>query len=100
MELDPDGGRPAVPGGAGGDASPGAGGEKGLRDALAQAKAAELGRLAGGAARVLGCGGAGLEAAEAVLRAGLLRLGGSMLGEVLSAGLGHRGLRVPCGKRP
>jgi hypothetical protein len=37
-------------------------------------------------------------AAEAVLRAGLLRLGGSMLGEVLSADRGHRGPRVPCGR--
>jgi hypothetical protein len=33
-----------------------------------------------------------------VLRAGLLRLGGSMLGEVLSADRGHRGPRVPCGR--
>jgi hypothetical protein len=32
-----------------------------------------------------------------VIRAGLLRLGGSMLGEVLSADRGHRGPRVPCG---
>jgi hypothetical protein len=32
-----------------------------------------------------------------VLRAGLLRLGGSMPGEVLSADRGHRGPRVPCG---
>jgi hypothetical protein len=32
-----------------------------------------------------------------VLRAGLLRLGGAMLGEVLSADRGHRGPRVPCG---
>jgi hypothetical protein len=39
-----------------------------------------------------------MEAAEAVLRAGLLRLGGSMLGEVLSADRGHRGPRVPCGR--
>ena len=37
-----------------------------------------------------------MEAAEAVIRAGLLRLGGSMLGEVLSADRGHRGLGVPC----
>jgi hypothetical protein len=37
-------------------------------------------------------------AAEAVLRAGLLRLGGSMLGEVLSADRGHRGPRAPCGR--
>jgi hypothetical protein len=39
-----------------------------------------------------------MEAAEAVLRAGLLRLGGSMLGEVLSADRGYRGPRVPCGQ--
>jgi len=45
----------------------------------------------------VGCGGAGMEAAEQVIRAGLLRLGGSMLGEVLSADRGHRGPRVPCG---
>jgi hypothetical protein len=32
-----------------------------------------------------------------VIRAGLLRLGGVMLGEVLSADRGHRGPRVPCG---
>jgi hypothetical protein len=38
-----------------------------------------------------------MKAAEGVLRAGLLRLGGSMLGEVLSADRGHRGPRVPCG---
>jgi hypothetical protein len=32
-----------------------------------------------------------------VIRAGLLRLGASMLGEALSADRGHRGSRVPCG---
>jgi hypothetical protein len=32
-----------------------------------------------------------------VIRAGLLRLGGAMLGEVLSADRGHRGPRIPCG---
>jgi hypothetical protein len=37
-------------------------------------------------------------AAEQVLRAGLLKLGGSMLGQLLSAGLGHRGPRLPCGQ--
>jgi hypothetical protein len=37
-------------------------------------------------------------AAERVLRAGLLKLGGSMLGQLLSAGLGHRGPRLPCGQ--
>jgi hypothetical protein len=39
-----------------------------------------------------------MQEAEAVIRAGLLRLGGSMLGEVLSADRGHRGPRVPCGR--
>ena len=38
-----------------------------------------------------------MEAAERVIRAGLMRLGGAMLGEVLSADRGHRGPRVPCG---
>jgi hypothetical protein len=38
-----------------------------------------------------------MEAAERVIRAGLLRLGAGMLGEVLSADRGHRGPRVPCG---
>jgi hypothetical protein len=37
-------------------------------------------------------------AAEQVLRAGLLKLGGSMLGRLLSADPGHRGPRVPCGQ--
>src|SRR5207302_8301948 len=50
------------------------------------------------AARVLGCGDAGMEAAEAVIRAGLLRLGGSMLEQLLAADRGHRGPRVPCGQ--
>ena len=37
-------------------------------------------------------------AAEAVIRAGLLRLGGTMPGELLGAGNGYRGPRVPCGQ--
>jgi hypothetical protein len=36
-------------------------------------------------------------AAEAVIRAGLLRLGGSMLEQMLAADPGYRGPRVPCG---
>ncbi|HEY5355220.1 MAG TPA: ISKra4 family transposase [Streptosporangiaceae bacterium] len=39
-----------------------------------------------------------MEAAEAVIRAGLLRLGGSMLEQALAADRGHRGPRVPCGR--
>jgi hypothetical protein len=51
---------PAGLGAGSGDLS-GTGGEKGgLSAGLAQEKAAELGRLAAGAARVLGCGGPGL----------------------------------------
>jgi hypothetical protein len=46
----------------------------------------------------MGCGDAGLEAAEQVIRAGLLRLGGVMLGELLAADNGYRGPRVPCGQ--
>jgi hypothetical protein len=64
---------------------------------LADERAAEVTRLAGEAARALGCGNAGLEAAERVIRAGMLKLGGGMLGELLSADRGHRGPRVPCG---
>ncbi|HEX8005507.1 MAG TPA: ISKra4 family transposase [Trebonia sp.] len=56
-----------------------------------------MGRLAAAAARSLGCD-AGLEAAEAVIRAGMLKLGGGMLGQLLAADPGHRGPRVPCGQ--
>jgi hypothetical protein len=58
---------------------------------------AEIGRLAAEAARSLGCDGAGLEAAEAVIRAGMLKLGGAVLGKLLAADPGYRGPRVPCG---
>ena len=60
-------------------------------------KSAEIGRLAAEAARSLGCGSAGLEAAETVIRAGCCKLGGGMLGQLLSADPGHRGSRVACG---
>jgi hypothetical protein len=39
-----------------------------------------------------------METAEKVIRAGVLKLGGSMLGELLAADPGHRGPRVPCGR--
>ena len=45
----------------------------------------------------MGCGDAGLEAAEQVIRAGLLKLGGGILEQLLAADRGHRGPRVPCG---
>ena len=74
-------------------------GEKGGSEAaIAQEKAAEIGRLAAEAARSLGCGGAGMEAAEAVIRAGMLQLGGGMLEKLLAADPGCRGPRVPCGR--
>src|SRR5271169_6977256 len=58
---------------------------------------AEVGRLAAEAARSLGCG-AGMEAAETVIRAGMLKLGGEMPGKLLAADPGPRGPRVPCGQ--
>ena len=69
-------------------------GEKGVSAALAEEKATEIGRLAAEAARSLGCGEGGLGAAEAVLRAGLLKLGGGVIGEALSADPGYRWPRV------
>ena len=84
---------------AGTDAPSAAGGRKrGLCEALAREKAAEIGRLAAEAARSLGCDGAGLEAAEAVIRAGMLQAGCGMLGQLLAADPGYRGPRVPCGQ--
>jgi hypothetical protein len=52
--------------------------------------------LAADAARSLGCD-AGLEAAEAVIRAGMLQAGCGMLEQLLAADPGNRGPRVPCG---
>ena len=43
-------------------------------------------------------GGHGLEAAEQVIRAGLLRLGGSMLEDLLAADTGFAGPRRACGQ--
>src|ERR671922_188812 len=40
---------------------------------------------------------AGLQAAETVIRAGMLKLGCGMLGQLLSADRGYRGPRVDCG---
>ena len=53
-------------------------------------------RLAAAAARSLGCTG-GLEAAETVIRAGMLKLGGGMLEKLLAADPGYRGPRTRCG---
>ena len=33
-----------------------------------------------------------------MIRAGMLKLGGGMLGQLLAADPGHRGPRVPCGQ--
>ena len=88
--------RPAAPlAGAAGRTPPGWRGKRGLFRALAE-ESAEIGRLAAEAARSLGCGDAGMEAAEAVIRAGLLKLGCGMLGGLLAADR-FRGPRVPCG---
>src|ERR1700677_589916 len=64
----------------------------GLREQMS----AEIARLAADAARSLGCGG-GMEAAETVIRAGMLKLGGSMLEQLLAADPGYRGPRIDCG---
>jgi Family of unknown function (DUF6788) len=87
--------RPAGPGDDLGEA----GGEQlgALAAALREEMSAEVARLAAEAARSLGCG-AGMEAAETVIRAGMLKLGGGMLGKLLAADSGHRGQRVPCGQ--
>jgi hypothetical protein len=53
-------------------------------------------RLAAAAARSL-AGGAGLEAAEDVIRAGLLRLGAGVLEDLLAADPGYAGPRAGCG---
>jgi hypothetical protein len=87
-----------TPGSAGDEDPPRDGrGKKGLLRALADERAAEVTRLAAEAAQALGCGDAGLKAAETVIRAGMLKLGAGMPGELLSADRGHRGPRMPCG---
>jgi hypothetical protein len=53
-------------------------------------------RLAAAAAAAL-AGGAGLEAAERTIRAGLLRLGASVLEDLLAADPGYAGPRADCG---
>jgi hypothetical protein len=53
-------------------------------------------RLAAAAAASI-AGGQGLEAAEAAIRAGLLRLGAGVLEDLLAADPGYGGPRVPCG---
>jgi hypothetical protein len=52
--------------------------------------------LAAAAAAVL-AGGAGLEAAERAIRAGLIRLGAGMLEDLLATDPGYRGPRTGCG---
>ena len=74
-------------------------GEGGLQDALAKAQAAESAWVAGQAARVLGCGDACMEAAERVIRAGLLRLGGAHAGRSPVRRSGPRGPGSPVWKR-
>jgi hypothetical protein len=54
-------------------------------------------RLAAAAAASL-AGGAALDAAEKAIRAGLLRLGASVLEELLAGAAGYAGPRVPCGQ--
>jgi hypothetical protein len=89
--------RPALPAGSGDEAGLDGDEQLGpLITALREEMSAEIGRLAAEAARSLGCG-AGMEAAETVIRAGMLKLGGGMLGRLLAADPGYRGQRVECG---
>jgi len=89
--------RPARPSGQGEQAGPDSDEQLGpLITALREEMSAEIGRLAAEAARSLGCG-AGMEAAETVIRAGMLKLGGGSLERLLGADPGYRGPRADCG---
>ena len=65
--------------------------------ALAAEAAAEVTSLAAAAAASI-AGGQELEAAEKAIRAGLLRLGASVLEDLLAVDAGYAGPRVPCGQ--
>jgi hypothetical protein len=69
---------------------------RGLAAALAAEAAAEVTRLAAAAAASL-ASGAGLEAAEKAIRAGLLRLGAGVLEDLLAADPGYAGTGLDCG---
>ena len=89
--------RPASP--AGLDEQAGLDGDEQLGPlvtALREQMSAEIGQLASEAARSLGCS-AGMQAAEDVIRAGVLKLGGGMLGRLLAADPGYRGPWAECG---
>ncbi len=68
-----------------------------LAAALAAEAAAEVMRLAAAAAASLAAAGQGLEAAEKAIRAGLIRLGASVLEDLLAADGGYAGPRLDCG---
>ena len=87
-----------------GEAAPGTRGKKGqlsreLAAALASEAAAEVTRLAAAAAQSVAAG-QGLEAAEQVIRAGLLRLGAGMLEDLLAIDAGYAGPRIGWTTRP
>jgi hypothetical protein len=67
-----------------------------LAAALAAEAAAEVTRLAAAAASSIAAG-RGLEAAEKAIRAGLVRLGASVLEDLLAADRGYAGPRLDCG---
>lgn len=67
--------------------------------ALASEAAAEVTRLAAAAAQSVAAG-QGLEAAEQVIRAGLLRLGAGMLEDLLAIDAGYAGPRIGWTTRP
>jgi hypothetical protein len=73
---------------------------RGLCEQLGADADAEVARLAAGVAASL-AGGAGLEAAELAIRAGVMQLGRSVLEPLLAADAGYRGPRAgcPCGQQ-
>jgi hypothetical protein len=90
--------RPAEPGGLAPDSEGqkrGGSARSSLRRSRPEA-AAEVTRLAAVAAASL-AGGTGLEAAEKVIRAGLIRMGAGVLEDLLAADAGYAGPRAGCG---
>ncbi|MGH3193170.1 MAG: ISKra4 family transposase [Streptosporangiaceae bacterium] len=87
--------RPVTPQSAGPDRA--AEGLAQLRGRIQAEFAAELDKLTAAAVQALAPGGAGLEKTELAIRAGLSRVGGSLLEGLLAADPGHRGPRAACG---
>ncbi len=73
------------------------GDERGLRDQIAAAFAAEVERLAALAADSLGSG-AGVAPVELAIRTAMIQLGAELLQQLVATDTGHRGPRIDCGE--